>query len=67
MQSRRTTPGTDASASQVPAEALTMIEQALMHEIGRVKDENTKSMLTQEDLLERLNQKQQSLEKQLRD
>ena len=31
VQSRRTTPVTDASASQVPVEALTSIEQALMH------------------------------------
>ena len=48
-------------------EALTSIEQALMHEIGREKDENTKSMLRQVDLLERLNQKQKLLEKQFTD
>ena len=37
VQSRRTTPVTDASASQVPVEALTSIEQAFMHEVGRMK------------------------------
>ena len=65
VESRRTIPVTDANTSHVPLEALTCIEQALMHEIGRVKDENTKSMLRQVDLLERLNQKQKLLEKQL--
>ena len=36
VQSRRTTPVTDASASQVPVEALTSIEQTLTHEVGRM-------------------------------
>ena len=65
VQSRRTTPVTDASASQVPVEALTSIDQAFTHEVGRMKDEHDKSMLRQCDLLERLDQKQRSLEKQL--
>ena len=56
---------TDASASQVPVEALTSIEQAFTHEVGRMKDEYDKSMLRQFDLLEHLDQKQRSLEKQL--
>ena len=65
VQSRRTTPVTDASASHVPVEALTSIEQAFVHEVGRMKDEHDKSMLRQFDLLERLDPKQGSLERQL--
>ena len=56
---------TDASASQVPVKAPASIEQAFMHEVGRMKDEHDKSMLRHCDLLERLDQKQRSLEKQL--
>ena len=62
VQSRMTTPVTDASATHVPLEAITSIEQALMHELGRVKDENTKSILRQVDLMEPLNEKQKFLE-----
>ena len=65
VQSRRTTPVTDANASQVHVEALASVEQALTHEIGRMKDEYDKSMLKLCDLLERLDQKQRCLEKQL--
>ena len=65
VQSGRTTPVTDANASQVPVEALACIEQAFTHEAGRMKDEYDKSMLRQFDLLERLDQKQRSLERQL--
>ena len=36
-----------------------------MREVGRMKDEHDKSMLRQFDLLERLDQKQRSLERQL--
>ena len=54
VQSRRTTPVTDASASQVTVEALASVEQAFTHEVGRMKDEYDKSMLRQCDLLERL-------------
>ena len=65
IQSRRTTPETDASASYVPVEALTSVEQALVHEVERMKDEHDKSMKRQFDLLERLDQKQRLLERQL--
>ena len=51
---------TDASASHVPVEALTFIEQAFTHEVGRMKDDHDKSMLRLFD-----DQKQRSLERQL--
>ena len=65
VQSRWTTPVTDASVSQVPVEALASVEQAFTHEVGRMQDEYDKSMLRQYDLLERLDQQQRFLEKQL--
>ena len=65
IQSRRTTPETDASASYVPVEALASVEQAFMHDVERMKNEHDKSMKRQVDLLERLDQKQRLLERQL--
>ena len=44
VQSRRTTPVTDASASQVPVEVLTSVEQAFTHEVDRMKDECDRSI-----------------------
>ena len=65
VQSRRTTPVTDVSASQVPVEALASVEQAFTHEVERLKDECDRSISRQHDLLERFDQKQRSLERQL--
>ena len=65
VQSRMTTPVTDTSATHVSLEALATIEQALMSELGKAKDENTQSMSRLFDLLEGFSEKQKSLEKQL--
>ena len=56
---------TDASASQVPVEALASVEQAFTHEVERLKDECDRSISGQHDLLDRFDQKQRSLERQL--
>ena len=55
-----TTPATDTSAKHISVEALTSIEQALMYELGKVKDENTKSMSRLFDLVESHREKQKS-------
>ena len=65
VQSRMTTPVTDTSATQVSLEALTSIEQALMSELGKVRDESMQSMSKLFDSLESFTEKQKSLEKQL--
>ena len=52
VQSRTTTPITDTSATHVPVEALATIEQTLMSELGKVKDDHTQSMSRLFDLLE---------------
>ena len=64
-QSRMTTPVTDTSATHVSLEALTTIEQALMSELGKAKDENIQSMSRLFALFEGFSEKQKSLEKQL--
>ena len=63
VQSRRTTPVTEESATNV--ETWATIEQALISEIGKVKDEHTQSTSELFDLLERFGEQQKSLEKQL--
>ena len=63
MQSRMTTPVTEESATH--AEAWTTVEQALMSEIGKVKDEHTQSMSKLFDLLEKFTEKQRAQERQL--
>ena len=65
VQSRMTTPVTDTSATHVSAEALTSIEQALMSELGKVKDESIQTMSRLFDLLEGYSEKKKSLEKQI--
>ena len=66
-QSRMTTPVTDIShmisATHVSLEALATIEQALMSELGKVKDDSIQSMSRLFDLLEGFSEKH--LEKQL--
>ena len=44
VQSQRSTPATDASASQIPVEALTSVEQAVTHEVEALKDECDRSV-----------------------
>ena len=44
VQSRRTTPATEASASQAPAEALASVEQTFTHEAERLRDECDRSI-----------------------
>ena len=63
VQSRMTTPVTETSATHV--ETWATIEQALISEVGKVRDEHTQSMSRLFDLLERFGEKQKSLEKQL--
>ena len=60
-----TTPVSDTSATHVSLEAWATIEQALMSEVGKVKDDSVKSMSRLFDLLEGFGEKQKSLEKQL--
>ena len=60
-----TTPVTDTSTTRVSLEALTTIEQALISELGKVRDGNIQSMSRLFDLLEDFSEKQKSLEKQL--
>ena len=64
VQSRNTTPVTDTSATHVSLEAVGTIEQALMSELGKAKDESVQSMLRLSDLLESLSGRQKSFEKQ---
>ena len=63
VQSRMTTPATEESATHV--ETWATIEQALVSEIGKVKDEHTQSMSRLFDLFEKFGERQRSLEKQL--
>ena len=65
IQSRRTTPATEASAPQVPAETLTSVEQAFTHEVEQLKDEWDRSVSGQHDLLDHVEQRQRSMERQL--
>ena len=63
VQSRMTTPVTEESATHV--ETWATIEQALMSEIGKVKDEHTQSMSRLFDLFEKFSEKQRAQEKHL--
>ena len=63
VQSRRTTPVTEESATH--AETWATIEQALVSEIGKVKDEHAQSMSRMFKLLEKFGERQKSQEKQL--
>ena len=65
VQSRMTTPVTDTSATHVSLEALATIEQALMSDLGKVKDDSIQSISRLFDLLDGFNEKQKSPEKQL--
>ena len=65
VQSRRTTPVTDADVSLVPVEALASVEQAFTLEVERMKDECDRSISGQHALIDRFGQKQKSLERQL--
>ena len=60
-----TTPVTDTSVTHVSLEALATIEQTLMSEIGKVRDDNIQSMTRMSDVLEGFCDKQNSLEKQV--
>ena len=63
VQSRMTTPVTEESATHV--EMWATIEQALVSEIGKVKDEHTQSASRLFDLFEKFGERQKALEKQL--
>ena len=52
VQARMTTPVTKTSTTHVSSEALATIEQALISEIERVRDDHTKSMSRLLDLIE---------------
>ena len=52
VQSRMTTLVTDTSTTHVSLEALATVEQALMSELGKVKDDSIQSMSRLFDLLE---------------
>ena len=66
MQSQRTTPAAEASASQVPTEALASVEQAFTHEVERLKDECEKEVSKQFDLLDYFERKQNYMDKKVR-
>ena len=63
VQSRMTTPVTEESATHV--EAWATIEQALVSEIGKVRDDHTQSVSRLSDLFEKFGERQKSLERQL--
>ena len=63
VQSRMTTPVTEESVTHV--EVWSTIEQALMSEIGKVKDEHTRAMTRVFDMCEKLHENQKSQERQL--
>ena len=63
VQSRMTTPVTEESATHV--ETWATIEQALMSEIGKVKDEHAQSMSRLFDLFEKFSEKQRSQERHM--
>ena len=63
VQSRMTTPVAEGSATHVQMWATS--EQALVSEIGKVKDENTQAVFRLFDLVEKLHEKQKSQERQL--
>ena len=63
VQSRMTTPVTEESVTHV--EVWSTIEQALISEIGKVKDEHTQAMSRVFDLCEKLHENLKSQERQL--
>ena len=63
VQSRMTTPVTEESVTHV--EVWSTIEQALMSEMGKVKDEHTQAMTRIFDMCEKLHENQKSQERQL--
>ena len=65
VQSQRTTPATEASASQIPSDALASVEQAFTHEVERLKDEWERAISGQCDLLDFFERKQRYMDKQL--
>ena len=60
-----TTPVTEESVTHV--EVWSTIEQALMSEIGKVKDEHTRAMTRVFNVCEKLHENQKSQERQLTD
>ena len=62
VQSRMTTPVTEESATHV--EMWATIDQALVSEIGKVRDEHTQALSRLCDSLERFGERQESLERQ---
>ena len=65
IQFQRTTPATEASASQAPTGAPASVEQAFTHEVEHLREEWERAIGGQCKLLEFFEQKQKSMDKQL--
>ena len=65
VQSQRTTPATEASAPQVPSDAIASVEQTFTHEVERLRDEWDRAISGQCDLLDFVERKQKYMDIQL--